>query len=80
MKKEMSHANDMFRGLAEKGLSKLHTKDNADELMNKDVDPNKNIKPYLMATFGSAWGVLSVKLNNGNVDWLPLQLHRYSHS
>ena len=66
----MSHANAMFRGLVEKGLANFHIKDNAEELMNKDYEPNKNIKPYLLATFGSAWAVVSVKINNQDLQFL----------
>ena len=32
--------------------------------MNKDYDANKTTKPYLLATFGSGWAVVLVKINN----------------
>ena len=73
VKKEVSHANDMFRGLVEKGLAKISIKDNAEELLQKDHDPNKDTKPYLMATFGSAWAVMAVKTSDLDHIFLPDQ-------
>ena len=60
----MSRANDLFRGLLEKGLSNMHIKDNSEELLQEHHDPHKDIKPYLLATFGSAWAVVAVKISN----------------
>ena len=60
----MSRANDLFRELLEKGLSNMYIKDNSEELLQKYHDPNKDIKPYLLATFGSAWAVVAVKISD----------------
>ena len=73
VKKEVSHANDMFRGLVEKGLAKINIKDNAEELLQKHHDPNKDTKPYLLATFGSAWAVMAVKTSDLDSIFLPDQ-------
>ena len=64
VKKEVSHTNDLFRELLEKGLSNMYIKDNSEEFLQKYHDPNKDIKPYLLATLRSAWGVVAVKISN----------------
>ena len=60
----MSCANDLFRELLKRGLSNMYIEENSEELRQKYHDPNKDIKPYLLATFGSAWAVVVVKINN----------------
>ena len=48
-----------MKGLTDKGLIKNQFKDNVLEMLEKH-DPTANIRPYLMASFGSAWGVIKV--------------------
>ena len=50
----------MFSGLTDKGLANFYFKKNWKELMDKDHDESTDIRPYLMATFGSAWAVMEV--------------------
>ena len=42
----------------------MYIKENSEEILQKHHDPNKDTKPYLLATFGSAWAVVAVKINN----------------
>ena len=55
VKKEVSNANHMFRNLVEKGLAKINIKDDAEELLQKHHDPNKDNKPYLITLKEHPW-------------------------
>ena len=51
-----------MKGLTDKGLGKAQYKDNVLEMLEEKHDPTANIRPYLMASFGSAWAVVKVKI------------------
>ena len=51
----------LFKDLTDKGLGKTHFGDNVLEILQEKHDPSANIKPYLLASFGSAWAVIKVK-------------------
>ena len=52
----------MFKEVTEKGLGKMEYTDNVLEILEEKHDPTANIRPYLMASFGSAWAVIKVNV------------------
>ena len=39
----------------------IEIKEGVDEIMAADYDPTANVKPYILASFGSAWVCLRVR-------------------
>ena len=60
VKKEVVEASRLFKSLSDSGQANFYIKDDFEEMAKRDYDPNKDLKPYLVGTFGSAWGVLKV--------------------
>ena len=66
----------LMKGLTDKGLGKAQYKDNVLEMLEEKHDPTANIRPYLMASFGSAWAVVKVNIGPSRRDKIYLILPR----